>query len=56
MSSSSALKRGIRDLVCFIQNVNLKAITRGAITGCFAQLSDLINAAVRRRIDLDHIH
>src|SRR5207249_6317979 len=40
------IERGISDLMRFVKNINLKAITRLTITRSTPQLTDLINTAV----------
>src|ERR1017187_7826853 len=46
----------VGDLVRFVKNVNLEAVARRTITRGFAQLTNLVDAAVGGRVDLDHVH
>jgi ribose 1,5-bisphosphokinase PhnN len=50
------IERGIGNLVRFIQNINLVAVTRRAIAGGITQFADLINTAIGGRVDFDYIH
>ena len=49
------VKSGIRNLVRFVKDVNLEAVACGPIARGIAQLANLVDAAVRRSINLDHI-
>src|ERR1039458_8442401 len=46
---------GIGDLVGFVENVDFEAVASGAIAGGFAELADLVDAAVGGRIDFDDV-
>ncbi len=50
------IKRGIGDLVRLVEDVNLEAIARRAITGGLAQLANLVDATVGGGVNLDDIH
>ena len=43
------------DLVGFVDDEDLVAVARRAVADVFAQLAHLVDAAVRRRVDLDHV-
>src|SRR5262249_15098559 len=45
----------VSDLVGLVKDVNLVTIARRAIAGRVAQLADLVNAAVGRRVNLNHV-
>ena len=46
---------GVSDLVGFVEDINLKAITRRLVTCGFAQFADFVDAAVGSGVDLDHV-
>jgi hypothetical protein len=50
------IEGGIGDLVGFVEDVNLKTIPGRTISGGFPQLTNLVNSAVRCRIDFDNIY
>ena len=50
------IERRVRDLMRFIQNVDFEAVARRTIPRPFAQLADLINAAVGCRVNFDDVH
>ena len=45
-----------RDLVRFVDDEDLVAVARRTIADVLPQLAHLIDAAIRRRVDLDHVH
>ena len=49
------VKSGIRNLVRFVKDVNLEAVACGPIARGIAQLANLVDAAVGRSINFDHI-
>ena len=49
------VESGFGNLVSLVENVNLVAIARRRIARGIAQLANLINAAIRGRVNLDHI-
>ena len=50
------IERRIRNLVRLIQNVNLVLVSRRPIPRRIPQLAYLVDPAIGRRVDLDHIH
>src|SRR5581483_6355646 len=55
-SFQQRVKSRIRDLMRFIENVNLKAIARRSVPGSFPQFTNLVDATVGGGIDFDHIY
>ena len=50
------IERRIGDLVRLVEDVDLVAVACRPVPRALAQLADLVNAAVRGRVDLDHVH
>jgi hypothetical protein len=55
-SFQQRIESRIGDLMGFIKNVNLEAITRRAVARGLAQLTNFVNAAIGSSVDLDYIH
>ena len=51
-----SIEGSIGNLMGLVENVDLEAIAGGPISSCFAQFTDLINAAVGSGVNLNHIH
>jgi hypothetical protein len=46
----------VGDLMSFVENVNLVAISGGSVASGVAQFANLVNSAIGGRVDLDHVH
>ena len=46
----------VGDLVGFVNDEDLVAVTRRAVTDALSQLANVVDAAVRGGIDLDNVH
>ena len=46
----------VGDLVGFVDDEDLEAVARRLIAHVLAQFAHFVDAAVRRRVDLDHVH
>src|SRR5262249_399794 len=55
-SLQKRVKCSVCNLMCLIQNVNLEPIACRTISRRLPQFADLINTAICRGIDLNHIH
>ena len=53
---SSALKASVVSMCDFIDDEDLVAVARGQVADRFAQLADFVDAAVRGRVDFEHVH
>ncbi len=54
-SLEQSVEGGVGNLVSFVENVNLEAIARWTVARRLAQFADLIDAAVRSSVNLDHV-
>ena len=52
---SSALNASRRDLVRFVDDEDFVAVARRAVADVLAQLAHFVDAAIRCRVDLDHV-
>ncbi len=50
------VERFVGDLVRFVDDENFVAVARGTVAYVLAQFAHFVDAAIGRRVDLDHIH
>ncbi len=51
-----SIEGGVGNLVSFVENVNLEAVTRRAVARRLAQFTNFVDAAIGGGVDLDHVN